>query len=101
MIRNPKELLAAISARVGDDVSEEALQLLEDATDTLTDYETRAASAPTDGIDWQGKYNDLAERYKTRFLTGAEVMEDQKEDMEKDSAAESMTFEKLFEKREG
>lgn len=101
MKRDAKELLAAIAARVGDDVSDEALQLLEDANDTLTDYEARAANAPTDGVNWQEKYNSLAERYKTRFLTGAEIVEEQKEDMEKDSTAETIGYNDLFKEREG
>lgn len=69
-IRTKEEILEAVRARLGDDTSDEAIALVEDITDTLGDYETRA------GEDWEKKYkdNDAAwrQRYRDRFFgTGA------------------------------
>lgn len=104
MIRSKEEILAAINARVGDDTGDEALQLLEDVTDTLADLETRSGGVAPDGETWEHKFHandeDWRKKYKERFFSGAEIVEQQREDMDKDSAAESITFDDLFSKRE-
>lgn len=69
-VRTKEEILEAVRARLDDDTSDEAIALVEDITDTLRDYETRA------GVDWEKKYmdNDVAwrQRYRDRFFgTGA------------------------------
>lgn len=67
MIRTKDEIMAAITARLGEDTSDEALAFLEDMTDTLSDYEARTA----DTTDWKSKYeeNDASwrKRYAERF----------------------------------
>lgn len=70
-IRTRDEILEVIKARLGDDTSDEALAIIEDITDTLTDYETKVAG---DGTDWKAKFeeNDTEWRnkYKERFFSG-------------------------------
>lgn len=51
-------------------------------------------------IDWRSKYDDLSRRYRERFFTtGEEIKADQREDIQNDG--ESVTFESLFQRREG
>lgn len=70
MIRTREELLNQLRETIGDSTDDNALSLLEDVTDTMTDLETRAA----DNTDWQSRYNQLdsewRERYKARFFDG-------------------------------
>lgn len=70
MIRTREELLNQLRETIGDSTDDNALALLEDVTDTMTDLETRAA----DNTDWQSRYNQLdsewRERYKARFFDG-------------------------------
>ena len=70
MIRTREELLNQIRDVIGDSTEDNALGLLEDVTDTVTDLETRAA----DNTDWQSRYNALdsewRERYRARFFDG-------------------------------
>lgn len=72
MIKSKDEILQAISAKIGDDNSDEALGLYEDISDTLSDYETRVS----DSADWKKKYEDndaeWREKYKERFLSGSD-----------------------------
>lgn len=67
-IRSREELLTTINERFAGDTSDEVLALIEDVTDTLTDYDRRIG----DSTDWESKYNQLdsewRERYKARFF---------------------------------
>lgn len=69
-IRSREEIINSLSAVVGTD--DNALALLEDITDTLTDYETKTA----DGTDWKRQYeeNDAAwrKKYADRFSAPVE-----------------------------
>lgn len=50
--------------------------------------------------EWKGKYYDMRDKYAERFFTsGAEVKEEQKENVKEDGKVK--TFEELFERREG
>ena len=66
MIRKGEELLAMIKGVIGEDTSDESLQLIEDVSDTINDYEDRAKE------DWKAKYeaNDKTwrEKYRDRFF---------------------------------
>lgn len=100
MIRTKDELIKAISEFIGENDVDEAIAILEDVTDTLTDFEERATG---DGEDWKKKYeeNDKAwrERYRARFVkssvTDEDFIEDEdaNEDVDED---EIKTYEELF-----
>ena len=66
-----EDLLKRISERIGDDNSDEALSLLEDVSDTITDFEKR------DSEDWKAKYEENDEKwrkkYRERFENGEPV----------------------------
>lgn len=70
-IKTRDELMAQISARIGDDTSDDAIALIEDVTDTLADLETRANG---DGTDWKAEAERIdkewRDKYISRFTTG-------------------------------
>lgn len=104
-VRGRDEMLAALRSRIGDDTSDDALALIEDFTDTMSDYESRV------GDDWKSKYeeNDRTwrQKYRDRFFqtpskeegdtTPAEVVSDNATDLE--SEGEEKTFDSLFTER--
>lgn len=100
MIKTKEELLNAIKERIGEDTSDEALSFIEDISDTLTDYETKATG---DGTDWKQKFeeNDKAwrEKYRDRFFSGGSNDEDPHNPNEEDYG-EPISFDDLFEREE-
>ena len=92
MIRNGEELLGMIKGVIGEDTSDESLQLIEDVSDTINDYEDRAKE------DWKAKYeaNDKAwrEKYRDRFFNGKP--ESEPEDEPEDERPKRLTYENLF-----
>ena len=102
-----EELIQALSTLIGETPDDTGLSIIENLTDTISDYESKTV----DTSEWESKYNELdnswRKRYKERFLgsadadhetSGEEVKEKQKEDVEKDST--ELTFDDLFEKSE-
>lgn len=100
-VRTRDEIVEAVRTRIGEDTSDEAISLLEDVTDTLTDYETRVA----DKTDWKAKYDEMDASWRKKYMdrfsgtTGEEVKEEQEEQIKDDS--EPRTFDELFTEREG
>lgn len=94
MIRSKDELIGMISARIGEDNSDEAIALLEDVTDTFNNYETLTK----DNTDWKTKYeeNDTEWRnkYKERFMSG--TPEDDEEVVPDVPEEKKYTFDSLF-----
>lgn len=68
-VRTTTELMDLLRNRIGEDTSDEALTLIEDFNDTLTQLEGNES----DGVDWKTKYeeNDAQwrQRYKDRFFS--------------------------------
>lgn len=58
-IRTREELIEIINKYIGDRTDEESLSLLEDVSDSFN---------PADTVNWEEKYNELAGRYRARFL---------------------------------
>lgn len=73
-IKSKEEILEQINARIGEDNSDEAITLIEDITDTLDDFETRANG---DGVDWKSRYEEndkeWRNKYKERFFNAEPV----------------------------
>ena len=100
-VKTRDEIVEAVRKRIGEDTSDEAISLLEDVTDTFTDYETRVA----DKTDWKTKYDEMDASWRKKYMdrfsgkTGEEVKEEQEEQIKDDS--EPRTFDELFTEREG
>lgn len=97
MVKTKEELLKILQERIGEDTSDEALAFIEDVTDTIADFETRAAG---DGEDWKKKYeeNDAAWRtkYKERFFSGEVKEQPDKKDEEDSQDDKPLTYDSLF-----
>lgn len=100
-VKTRDEIMEAIRKRIGEDTSDEAIALLEDVTDTFTDYETRVA----DKTDWKTKYDEMDANWRKKYMdrfsgkTGEDIKEEQEEQIKDDS--EPRTFDELFTEREG
>lgn len=94
-VRTREELLESIRARVGEQTDDETISFLEDVTDTLTDFETRANG---DGENWEQRYKDndaeWRKKYTERFFSSEPT--DQPGPKLKDEKKEPKTFEDLF-----
>lgn len=109
------ELLKHISETGGDtDDMLEALKRLQDDFDEREGMlrelgESRDKETYTnddvfdkDGVKWSEKYDDMRRRYRDRFFTtGTAVIEAQEDDIEKDTDSTKMSYDDLFEDREG
>lgn len=58
------DFFSHLQERIGTDVSDEAMQFIEDMTDTYNDMETRANG---NSVDWEQRYNDLNESWKAKY----------------------------------
>ena len=100
-VKTRDEIMEAIRKRIGEDTSDEAISLLEDVTDTFTDYETKVA----DKTDWKSKYDEMDANWRKKYMdrfsgkTGEDVKDEQEEQIKDDS--ELRTFDELFTEREG
>lgn len=68
-IKSKDEILNSIKAKIGEDTSDESIALIEDISDTLTDFETKTK----DSTDWKEKYEqndkEWREKYRDRFFS--------------------------------
>lgn len=102
-VRTSEELLDMVKAMIGDRTDDEAIQIVEDFTDTLSQ------PAKPD-IDWEAKYheNDTAwrKRYTERFFSGTvnvPVAQQESEMTEPAPAQEPeaiVTYDQLFKQKE-
>lgn len=93
-VKTRDEILESVRSRLGGDTSDEAIALVEDIADTLTDLDNRTK----DSTDWKKKYeeNDASWRakYRDRFFSGgSDDDDDDKDDAPKNK---TYTYENLF-----
>lgn len=96
-IRNREELLESIRNIVGDSTDDNTLQVLEDVTDTFTDFENKTANQ----TDWEAKYKENDEswrkKYAERFYTGDPSVPPKNNEPVIDEPPDKLTrFEELF-----
>lgn len=95
-VRTRDEILESLRARIGDSTDDDTLALLEDVTDTLSDYETRVS----DSTNWKEKYetNDAEwrQRYRDRFFGNPESEVKETYSVVETETEKPMTFEDLF-----
>ena len=111
-ILDKESFFASIKTRVGDDVSDDAMKFIEDMTDTYNSLTEKTETE--DEEDWKSKYEELdktwREKYKARFFESSNTdssNETSKEEVKKEQEAdvkddgEDVSFDDLFEEREG
>ena len=92
------ELLEKLRSQFNDDTSDEVLGIIEDVTDTINDYESRANSE----INWEERYNEndamWRKKYKDRFFSSPKEREDDDDldDKGDDKPPEKITYDSLF-----
>ena len=95
-IVSKEDLVRRLSEKFGDDNSDEVIQLTEDLSDTLNDFDSRI----NDTEDWKTKFeendNMWRKKYKERFLepSGDDNSESHEQD---DDEKANVTFNDLFE----
>ena len=101
-VKDRDSILSAVKQMIGDNTSDEAIALMEDITDTITDYETKVA----DKTDWKDKYDEMdASWWRRKYIemfsgkTGEEIKNEQEEQIKDDG--EIRSFYELFTEREG
>lgn len=83
------ELIAKIKTKIGEDTSDESIELLEDVTDTF--------NANNDGEDWKTKYEENDKEWRKKYIdrfSGSGGSEP--DDEEEEEGEEKTTFEDLF-----
>ena len=113
MVKTKDEILEAIKAKIGEEISDEDVSLLEDVTDTLNDFENKSKAETN--TDWKAKYEEndkeWRKRYTDRFFNKGDEGEENKggkpkgdlggdPDGENDDPEEPTTFEELFKEGE-
>lgn len=97
-IRTKDEILNAIRTILPEEADDASTAILEDITDTITDYETRTQ----DSTDWKTRYEEndreWRQKYRDRFFnTGSD---DKPEDFDEPEDIKPMRFEDLFTTKE-
>lgn len=85
------ELIAKIKAKIGEDTSDESIELLEDVTDTF--------NANNDGEDWKTKYEENDKEWRKKYIerfSGSGSGDQDEEEKEEEEEEEKTTFEDLF-----
>ena len=108
-VRSGEELLEKVKAVIGESTDDAAIELVEDVTDTLADYDAKVAESKAS--EWEAKYNEaVAEKeridiewrrkYTDRFFgtedNGVDETELEVGDHTEDVEVKT-TFEELFE----
>lgn len=93
-VKTQAEIMAALSAIIGESTDDAALEFIGDVQDTLEDYETRTK----DTTAWKQKFeeNDAAwrQKYKARFFSGGG--DDSSQEDDEDDEPKPLRFEDLF-----
>lgn len=93
-VLDKEKFMERLKERIGEDTSDDALQFIEDMTDTYNDLEERV------GEDWKTKYEESEktwrDKYKQRFFTSTETATETKEE-EEEETNKYKKFEDLFE----
>lgn len=98
-IVSKEDLIKRLSEKFGNDNSDEVIQLTEDLSDTLNDFDSRIK----DTEDWKTKFeendNMWRKKYKDRFLESTDGNDNESHEQDDDENT-SVTFNDLFEQKE-
>lgn len=77
MVLKKEEIMEQVKGIIGENTDDNSLKFLEDLSDTIADYETKANG---DGEDWKQKFEDndkeWRKKYQERFFSGTPSDED-------------------------
>lgn len=94
-IKTREQIIEQIKTTFADNTSDEAIALIEDVTDTLTDFEAKVNGG---GEDWKAKYEkndkEWREKYIARFSSNGKIEDDNIDD--KGGQPKTYAFENLF-----
>ena len=95
-IVSKEDLIKRLSEKFWDDNSDEVIQLTEDLSDTLNDFDSRI----NDTEDWKSKFeendNMWRKKYKDRFLEPSDSNDNENHEQDDDENT-NVTFNDLFE----
>lgn len=95
-IVSKEDLIKRLSEKFEDDNSDEVIQLTEDLSDTLNDFDSRI----NDTEDWKSKFeendNMWRKKYKDRFLEPSDSNANESHEQDDDENT-NVTFNDLFE----
>ena len=95
-IVSKEDLIKRLSEKFGADNSDEVIQLTEDLSDTLNDFDSRI----NDTEDWKAKFeendNMWRKKYKDRFLEPSNSNDNESHEQDDDENT-NVTFNDLFE----
>ena len=96
-VKTKDEILQSIKSIIGESTDDNAIELLEDITDTINDYDEKTKE------DWKAKYDELDEtwkkKYKERFFNDDIEIEKEKEkeeEKEEEKDEIEITFNDIF-----
>lgn len=96
-VKTKDEILQSLRSIIGESTDDNAIELLEDITDTINDYDEKAKE------DWKAKYDELDEmwkkKYKERFFNDDIEIEKEKEkekEIEEEKDETEITFNDIF-----
>ena len=93
-VKTREEILEGLRGRFGEEPTDDDIALLEDITDTFTDFETKTS----DATNWKNKYeeNDKAwkKKYSDRFFSKDDI--DNHDELDEPESKSMKTFEDLF-----
>lgn len=95
-VKTREEILESLRGRFGDDPTDDDIAMLEDITDTFTDFEEKTS----DATNWKNKYeeNDKAwkKKYSDRFFSKDGDNKDNSNDSDEPEDKPMKTFDDLF-----
>lgn len=106
MVLSKSQVMEQVKKIIGENTDDDTLKFIEDISDTLDDFETKANG---DGEDWEKKYNELDKewrnKYRERFFSGTpkdkeepnnDLLEPENNPDDEGESDEPETFEDLF-----
>ena len=95
-VKTREEILESLRGRFGEEPTDDDIAMLEDITDTFTDFEEKT----NDATNWKNKYeeNDKAwkKKYSDRFLSKDGGNNDNSGDSDEPEDKPMKTFDDLF-----
>lgn len=91
-VKTLNELKADIIKFIGENDSDEAIALVEDVTDTFSDFDTRSKG----DTDWKTKFEENDKEWRRKYRERFTKVEDTENEEDVDEDDEHLTYEKLF-----